>query len=340
LQPHTSSPTDQTTQTMRAMVYDRYGLPRDVLRMAEIDRPTTGPGDVLVRVRAASVNALDWRLITGTPFLARLSDGIRKPSRHIPGADISGTVEAVAEDVDAFAPGDEIFAHVPGGGFAEYIVVSADKIVHKPDNLELDEAAALGVAALTALQGLRDWGNLQPGQTVLVNAASGGVGTFALQIARALGASEVTAVCSTDKREIALSLGADRVIDYTREDFTRVAGPHDLLFDNAGMRPHAECRPVLGSDGTHVVITGPMNTWLGPVRRIVWSALRAMPGDRTFVGGKTARQSTADLLALKEMVDAGVLTPVVDRRFSLDQAVEALHHQGEGHARGKSLVIV
>jgi NADPH:quinone reductase-like Zn-dependent oxidoreductase len=325
---------------MRAMVYDRYGLPREVLGMTQLDRPFPGSDEVLIKVRAASVNALDWRLITGTPFIARLSDGIRTPSRHIPGADISGTIEAVGDDVVGLAPGDEVFSHIPAGGFAEYVLVSADKVVLKPANLGLEESATLGVAALTALQGLRDWGNLQPGQAVLINGASGGVGTFAIQIALALGASRVTAVCSTDKVEIAKSLGADRVIDYTREDFTKVAGPHDLLFDNAGMRPHAECRPALAANGTHVVITGPMNRWLGPVRRIVWSAIRALPGDQTFVGGKTARQSTTDLHILKDMVEIGEVTPVIDRRFSLDQAVEALHHQGEGHARGKSLVIL
>jgi NADPH:quinone reductase-like Zn-dependent oxidoreductase len=174
---------------------------------------------------------------------------------------------------------------------------------------------------------------------VLINGASGGVGTFAIQIAKALGASKVTAVCSTDKVDIARSLGADQVIDYTREDFTRVAGVHDLLFDNAGMNPYAECRRVIAAEGTDVMITGPMKKWFGPVRRILWSALRAIPERRRFVGGKTAQQSTDDLLALKQMVEAGTVRPVIDRRFSLDEAVEALHYQGEGHARGKSVVI-
>jgi NADPH:quinone reductase-like Zn-dependent oxidoreductase len=328
-----------TTQTMRATVYTDYGLPRDVLRMTEVERPVPDADGLLIKVQASSVNALDWRLITGTPFIARISDGIRKPSRHVPGADISGTIEAVGADVDGHSPGDEVFAEIPGGGFAEYVAVAADKVAPKPINVGFEESATLGVAALTALQGLRDWGNLQPGQSVLINGASGGVGTFAIQIARALGASEITAVCSTDKVEIARTLGADHVIDYTREDFTRVAGAHDLLFDNAGMNPYAECRRVIAADGTHVMITGPMKRWFGPVRRILWSALRAMPEGRTFVGGKTAQQSTNDLLTLKQMVEAGTVTPVMDRRFSLDEAVEALHHQGEGHARGKSVVI-
>ena len=183
------------------------------------------------------MNALDWRLITGTPFLARISDGIRKPSRGIPGADISGTIEAVGVNVDGYSPGDEVFAEIPGGGFAEYVTVPANNVARRPINLGLEESATLGVAALTALQGLRDWGNLRPGQSVLINGASGGVGTFAIQIARALGASEITAVCSTDKIDIARALGADRVIDYTRQDFTRVAGSHDLLFDNAACTP-------------------------------------------------------------------------------------------------------
>ena len=334
-----SSVAQPATKTMRAAVYADYGQPRDVLRVTAVPRPVPESGDLLIRVRAASVNALDWRLITGTPFLARISDGIRKPSRGIPGADISGTIEAVGANVDGFSPGDEVFAEIPGGGFAEYVTVPANNVARKPINLGLEESATLGVAALTALQGLRDWGNLQRGQSVLINGASGGVGTFAIQIARALGASEITAVCSTDKIDIARALGADRVIDYTRQDFTRVAGSHDLLFDNAGMHPYTECRRVIAAHGTHVVITGPMHKWFGPVRRIIWSALRAMPERRTFVGGKTAQQSTDDLITLKQMVESGMVSPVMDRRFSLDEAVEALHHQGEGHARGKSVVI-
>ncbi len=335
----TTPQTRPATQTMRAMVYTDYGLPRDVLRMTEVERPVPDENGVLIRVHAASVNALDWRLITGTPFLARISDGIRRPSRHVPGADISGTIEAVGGNVVGFSPGDEVFAHIPGGGFAQYVAVAADKVAPKPINLGLEESATLGVAALTALQGLRNWGKLQPGQSVLINGASGGVGTFAVQIARALGASKITATCSTGKMEITQTLGADHVIDYTQEDFTKVAGPHDLLFDNAGMRPYAECRRVIAANGTHVSITGPMHKWFGPVRRIIWSALRAIPDGRTFVGGKTARQSTDDLLTLKQMVESGTVTPVMDRRFSLDEAVEALHYQGEGHARGKSVVI-
>ncbi len=335
----TTSKSQPSTQTMRAMVYTRYGLPRDVLTLSAVERPVPDADSLLIRVHAASLNALDWRLITGTPFIARVADGIRRPSRHIPGADISGTVEAVGESVSEFSAGEEIFAEIPGGGFAEFVTVPADRVALKPANLSLEESATLGVAALTALQGLRDWGNMQPGQRVLVNGASGGVGTFAIQIARALGASHVTAVCSTDKMEIARSLGADLVIDYTKEDFTKVAPTHDILFDNAGMRPFSECRRVIEADGTHVVITGPMHKWFGPMRRIIWSALRAMPGERKFVGGKTAQQSTADLNILKAMVEAGSVKPVMDRRFSLEDAVAALHYQGDGHARGKSLVL-
>ena len=258
-------------------MYTEYGLPQDVLRVAEVEQPVLKADGLLIKVHAASVNALDWRLITGTPFLARISDGIRRPSRHIPGADISGTIEAVGADVEGFSPGDQVFAEIPGGGFAEYVAVAAANVAPKPTNLGLEESATLGVAALTALQGLRDWGNLQPGQSVLVNGASGGVGTFAIQIARALGASKITATCSTDKVEMVRTLGADHVIDYTREDFTKVAGAHDLLFDNAGMRPFTECRQVIAANGTHVMITGPMHKWFGPVRRVIWSAIRAIP---------------------------------------------------------------
>lgn len=331
--------TQPSTQTMLAMVYSEYGVPRDVMSMNEVPVPEISDDQVLVRVNAAGVNALDWRLMTGTPYLARI-DGPRRPARNIPGADIAGTVVATGSEVSDLEIGDEVFGEIAGGGFAEYVAVKASNVVPRPTNLTMEETATLGVAALTALQGLRDWGGMKAGQSVLINGASGGVGTFAVQIARALGASKITAVASTRHLEAIEALGVDRVIDYTKEDFTRVAGEHDLLFDNAGMNTGSECRRVVAEHGTHVMITGPMGGFLGPFRRVVWSSLTYMFNSQTFVGGKTARSTKEDLLTLKTLVEEGKIVPVMDRRWTLDQAVEAVEYQGEGHARGKSIVVV
>ncbi len=328
------------TTTMRAAVYNEYGLPRDVLGLREVPIPTIDDDQVLVRVHASSVNARDWRLITGTPFLAKLDGGLRRPSRQIPGDDMSGWVEEVGSNVTEFAPGDEVFGEVLHGGFAEYVAVKPSLLAHKPVNLSLDKAATLGTAALTALVGLRDWGGLEPGRSVLVNGASGGVGTFAVQIARALGASRVTAVVSPRHLDVMERLGVDEIIDYTSKDFTRVAATHDLVFDNAGMNSGSDVRRVVAENGTHVMVTGPMNRWLGPVRRMAWSAVRYVGDSRSFVGGKTVVPRKEDLLTLKSMVEKSQIDPVMDRRWPLDEAVDALQYQGEGHARGKSIVVV
>lgn len=321
------------------MVYTSYGRPGDVLALREVPVPAVEADQVLVRVRATAINALDWRLITGTPYIARIG-GLRSPARNIPGADIAGNVVAIGANVTTFAIGDEVFGGIDGGGFAEYVAVRESNLAHRPANLNLQQSSTLGVAALTALQGLRDWGGLQSGQSVLINGASGGVGTFAVQIARALGASQITAVCSTRHIETVKSIGADRVIDYTNEDFTQTAGRHDLLFDNGGMNTASECRRVLVDGGTHVMVTGPMNGVFGPLPRMMGSAVTYLFNSRRFVGGKTARSTTEDLITLKRLVEEGAVSPVMDRLWKLDEAVAALEYQGEGHARGKSIIEV
>lgn len=338
------SSAESLSRTMIAAVYERYGQPNEVLELREIARPTPGDDEVLVEVSAASVNALDWHLITGTPYIARLSMGIRKPKRRIPGADISGVIQETGKNVARFARGDEVFGEiagrgfeVSGGGFAQYVVAAAAHLAPRPDNLPLEDTASLGVAALTALQALRDWGQMQEGQSVLINGASGGVGTFAVQIARALGASEVTAVCSTQNVETAASLGADLVIDYTKQDFTETGRTYDLMFDNVGNRSLGECRSMLTRDGTYVMVTGPKGRWLAPIPRLVGALVRSMLWTQRVVS-RTATQSTEDLLYLKDLVETGRLTPVIERMLPLSEAASALDDQGSFHARGKTLI--
>lgn len=331
-------PLADTTTTMRAMVYERFGRPEDVLSMREVAKPVPGPDQVLVRVRASSVNAYDWHVMTGAPYVGRLTVGLFRPKWNIPGADIAGTVETVGEDVTEFAPGDEVFGELAWGGFAEYVTARAAALAPKPSTIELEEASTLGIAALTALQALRDAGRLQPGQRVLINGASGGVGTFAIQIARALGAAQITAVCSTRNVEAARALGADRVIDYTKEDFTKSGDQYDLMFDNVGNRTLAECRSTLATDGVYVAVSGPKHRWLGPIRRIIAAQLlsKVVSQRATFL---VAEPNTGDLLFLRELVESGHVKPAMERRYSLEEAVVALQYQGEGHARGKSVIV-
>jgi NADPH:quinone reductase-like Zn-dependent oxidoreductase len=253
---------------MRAATYHRYGRPEEVVSVRDVPVPEPGPGEVLVEVRAASVNALDWHFVTGLPMFARPTLGLRRPKRTVPGADVSGVVAAVGPDVTGWAVGDEVLGEVHGGGFAEYVVAPADWLVAKPASLSFEQAATIGVAAETAIQGLRDWGSLREGESVLVNGASGGVGTFAVQVAKALGAGHVTAVCSTLNVETALKLGADRVVDYTREDAARLlrssGTTYDVLFDNAGVWPLRTCSRMLAEGGRYVMVTSPKSRWLRP----------------------------------------------------------------------------
>lgn len=324
--------------TMRTINQTGFGRPDRVIEMVDVAIPQVTAGKALVRVAAASVNALDWHYLTGTPYLARVQMGFRTPKRRVPGADISGTVVAVGEDVTNVVPGAEVYGEVGGGGFAEYALVRAAALTPRPSNLSLVESATLGVAGLTAIQGLRDWGGMKEGDRVLINGGSGGVGTFAIQVAKALGASHVTAVVSTRNVEAASRIGADRVIDYTKEDFTSGGGDYDVLFDNAGSATLGKSRRMLAPDGRMAMITGKKGRWVRPVDRMLGGLIRSKLWTQTFRSG-TAQPNSDDLKLLTNLVETGLVTPVIDRRFGLDQAVAALAYQGEGHARGKSLVI-
>jgi NADPH:quinone reductase-like Zn-dependent oxidoreductase len=337
-----SSPIISTNDTrgrpenaMKAIVYDRYGPP-DVLELREVDQPAPKDDQVLVRVHATSVNPADWHLMTGTPYIERLSGGLRTPKVRIPGLDLAGRVEAVGGNVTQFRPGDEVF----GAGtrtFAEYACVPQDGIAPKPANLTFEQAAAVPVAGITALQGLRDKGRLQPGQEVLIIGASGGVGTFAVQLAKSFGA-DVTGVCSTRNVERVRSLGADRVVDYTQEDFTRSGQRYDLVFQVAGTSSLSECRRVLTSKGTLVLCSGEGGgRLLGPVGRIVGALVRSRFWSQRAVMW-IADAPRKDLLDLKQLIEAGKVTPVIDRRYTLAEAPEALRYQGEGHTQGKTVI--
>ena len=323
---------------MIAAVRDRFGPP-EVVELREIDRPVPSDEELLVRVRAFSLNIADWYGVTGRPYVGRALTGLLKPKSNRLGVDFAGTVEAVGEDVTRFRPGDEVFGG-RNGAFAEYVCVREDRaVVTKPANVTFDEAAAVPVAALTALQGLRDKGQLVPGQRVLVNGASGGVGTFAVQIAKVLGA-EVTAVCSTANVETARSLGADHVVDYTREDFTRSARRYDLLFDVAGSRSWWDLRRVLQPRATVVVAGGPKtNRLVGPLGHVVNIRVSAVRSGRKVVFF-IAKFNKPDLETLRELLEAGKIASVVDRRYELSEIADALRYLGEGHARGKIVIAV
>ena len=331
--------TAERATTMQAIVRDRYGS-LDVLDLQEVEMPELADDGVLVRVRAASVNPVDWHDVTGTPWIARPMTGLRGPrGSRLTGRDFAGTVEAVGKDVTDLHPGDDVFGGKSGGGsFAEYVAVPME-VARKPANLTFEEAAAVPVAALTALQGLRDHGQLQPGQRVLVNGASGGVGTFAVQIAKALGA-EVTAVCSSRNIGQARSLGADRVIDYTREDFTLGGERYDLILDVAGTKSWSRYRRVLKPDGTLVVVGAPKaNRLLGPLGHIARVRLAAWRGSQKAVFFM-AKFNKPDLDALRELLESGKVKPVVERRYELGEVADALGYLGEGHAQGKIVINV
>ena len=322
--------------TMKAVVRNTYGPP-DVLELEDIERPEIADDGVLVRVRAASVNRADWYALTGTPYVARPQTGLRKPKQRVLGVDFAGTVEAVGKDVTDLRPGDEVFG-ARSGAFAEYVSARVG-VARKPANLTFEEAAAVPVAGLTALQGLRDKGRVQPGHKVLVNGASGGVGTFAVQIAKALGA-EVTAVCSTRNVDIVRSIGADHVVDYTRDDFTRRGGRYDVMFDNAGSRSWLECTRVLAREATVVIVGGPKTgRLLGPLAHVASMRLASL-GSRRKLVFFIASLNRPDLETLRELLEAGKVTPVIDRRYELREIAEALRYMGEGHAQGKNVITV
>ena len=324
--------------TMKAVVRERYGSP-DVLELIETEKPTIDEDSVLVRVRAASINAYDWHMLKGTPYLVRIMAGLRKPKSRAMGVDVAGEVESVGKNVTGFRPGDAVFGSRTGS-LAEYVRGSEKSfLVPKPAGLTFEQAAAVPMAASTALQGLRDKGGIKPGQRVLINGASGGVGTFAVQIAKALGA-HVTAVCSTRNVEQARSLGADEVIDYTKEDFTRSGKRYDLLLDVASTGSLSSRRRVLEPDGTLVGVGSPDP---GGMLSIVGGLIETAVVSRTtkqkmpfFI----AKNSKEDLLFLKELIEAGKVRPVIDRTYPLTQAAEAMRYLGAGHARGKVVITV
>jgi len=322
---------------MKAATHIRYGTPGAVLEIDELEIPAVGDDEVLVRVHAASVNPADWYGVTGRPMLARVIGGLRRPKDRRVGIDFAGTVERVGKHVTDLAPGHEVFG-ARHGALAEYVCVG-DTVVAKPASVTMAEAGGTACAALTALQGLRDKGGLQPGHTVLINGASGGVGTFAVQIAKALGA-DVTAVCSTPNVEAARSLGADRVVDYTREDFTRGDARYDLIFDIAGSRRWSQYRRVLKPDATLVIVGAPKGgPMLGPLRRIVRLKLASIPGSRhtTFFMTKATKD---DLNVLRDLLERGALKPMIDRTYALADVGAAFEYLGEGHAQGKVVVTV
>jgi NADPH:quinone reductase-like Zn-dependent oxidoreductase len=321
---------------MKAIVHERYGRP-DVLQLRDVEMPVIEDEQVLVRVHASSVNPVEWYGVTGL-FFARIGDGVRKPKTTSVGGDLAGRVEAVGSGVTDLRPGDEVFG-TGIGAWAEYAAARATRLAPKPANVSFEEAAAVPVAALTALQALRNQGEVEPGQKVLINGASGGVGTYAVQLAKWLGA-DVTAVCSTGNVELAASLGADRVVDYTREDFTRLTERHELMLDIAGSRSFLECRRVLTPDATVVVVGGPMTyRGLGPLPHIAAMMLKSK-GRSQRVKFFTAKIEKADLAVLGELLETGKVRSVIDRRYELSRAPAALAYLGEGHARGKIVITV
>jgi NADPH:quinone reductase-like Zn-dependent oxidoreductase len=323
---------------MRAAVRDRFGSP-DVVQIREIEKPAPAADEILVRVRATSVNPSEWYSVAGRPWVARLEQGLRRPKTNRLGVDYAGTVEAVGANVTAFQPRDDVFGG-RSGAFAEYVCPKVDKnVVRKPGNMTFEQAAAVPTAAVTALQGLRDHGRLQPGQKVLINGASGGVGTFAVQIAKALGA-EVTAVCGTDKVELARTLGADRVVDYTQDDFTRSGDRYDLLLDVAGSRSWSEYRRVLARDGALVIVGGPKrNRLLGPLSHVIKIRLASLRSSQR-IAFFIAKFSRPDFELLRELLESGAVKPVIDRQYELSEIADALRYLGEGHAGGKVVVTV
>jgi NADPH:quinone reductase-like Zn-dependent oxidoreductase len=319
---------------MQAIVQDTYGS-AEVLDARDIEKPAPGDNDVLVRVHAASVHLGDWVLMTGSPFVMRMATGLRKPKVRVPGTDVAGTVEAIGKDVERLRPGDEVFGWCEGA-FAEYAAAGEDQFLPKPANLTFEEAAAVGVSATTALQLLRDDGEVQPGQKVLVNGASGGVGTFAVQIAKAYGA-EVTGVTSTKNVDLVRSIGADHVIDYTREDFTTGTGRYDLILDNVGNHSMARTRRALTTGGTLISNGGGhADGKLGRTLRAMLASMFVRQQARPTV--KT--QNRDDLVALKDLVEAGVVTPVIDSTYSLSETPEAIGRVAAGHARGTIVIAV
>jgi len=322
---------------MKAIVCARYGSP-DVLQLEDVEKPAPIEGRVLVRVLAASANPADWHSMKGG--IARLFGGLRKPKDPRVGIDVAGRVEAAGSKVTQFHPGDEVFGGC-AGAFAEYATAREDRLVLKPSNISFEEAAAVPVAAITALQGLRDKGRIRPGQKVLVNGASGGVGTFAVQIAKSFG-TEVTGVCSTRNLETARSIGADHVIDYTREDFTKTGQRYDLIYDVVGNHSISAYKRALNPKGTCVIagLGFPSLSISRLLGLLILGPLRSKFGDKKVGFMGIAKLTQEDLVYLKELLEAGKVVPVIDRRYPLPETAEAMRYLGTGHARGKVVITV
>ena len=322
---------------MKAIIQDTYGSVA-VLQPRDIDRPEIGDDQVLVRVRAAGVNPADWAIMGGLPYIARPAYGLRRPKNGVRGTDVAGTLEAVGSSVTRFKPGDEVFGWCDGS-FADYAAASESALALKPANLTFEQAAAVPLAGLVALQALRDHGKVGAGQKVLINGASGGIGTFAVQIAKCLGA-DVTGVCSTRNVAMVLSIGADQVVDYTREDFTRSGHQYDFILDNVGNHSLSELRRALTPTGTLVPNGGAFdNHWFAGGGRVI-SALVLSRFVSQTLRPFLVSPNLEDLVALKDLIEAGKITPVMDRTYTLSETPQAIRHVGEGHARGKVAVTV
>src|SRR5881398_952634 len=329
------------TNPMKAVVYCNYGVPN--LKFQEIEKPTPADDQLLIKVRAASVNPLDWHFIEGTPYFMRaMGVGLRKPKDTRLGVDFAGTVEAVGKNVTKFKPGDEVFGGRTGA-FAEYVCVrEARAVTVKPASVTFEQAASVPIAGITALQGVRDKGKVQPGQKVLINGASGGVGTFAVQIAKSMGA-DVTGVCSTRNLDMVRSLGADHVIDYTKEDFTKGDQRYDVILDNVANHSLSECRRVLNPDGRYVLIGGGgvnESRWLGPGLTHAFKAIFLSKFVSQKMGMMLAELNQKDLTALADLMQSGKVTPVIDKTYTLGELPQAIEYLEQGHARGKVVVKV
>jgi NADPH:quinone reductase-like Zn-dependent oxidoreductase len=326
--------------TMKAIVQEAYGSP-DVLKFRDIEKPAIGANDVLIRVRAAGVNPADWALVGGLPYVARPLYGMGKPKNPVRGTDVAGEVEAVGASVTRFRPGDEVFGwsgHL-GGAFAEYASVSEDALVTKPAQLTFEQAAAVPMAGTVALLAVRDHGKVQAGQNVLINGASGGIGSFAVQIAKSLGA-EVTGVCSTRNMDLVRSIGADHVIDYTKVDFTRTGQRYDFILDNVANRSLSDLRRALTPKGTLVPNGGGFDhRWMASGGRLIRAKVSfafVSQSVRTFI----ASSKQQNLVVLKELIEAGKIRPVIDRTYALSETPQAIGYVGQGHARGKVVIAV
>jgi NADPH:quinone reductase-like Zn-dependent oxidoreductase len=320
---------------MKAIVYSRYGPP-NVLTCEEVEKPTAGDDEVLIKVCAASVNPLDWHFMRGTPYLVRMMTGLRRPKIRL-GADVAGQVEAVGKNVTRLKPGDEVFGTCRGA-FAEYACTAESALVKKPDKVTYEHAASAPIAALSALQALRDKGQIQAGQQVLINGAAGGVGTFAVQIGKSFGA-QVTGVCSTRNVAMVRSIGADQVIDYSQEDFTQSGRRYDLFLDCIGNHSLVACRRVLNAKGVYIPVGGSTDRWMiGPLASWITSLGLSVFVRQKLVTMFLARMNQGDLKVMGELMETAKVTPVIDRRYSLSEVPEAIRYVEEGHARGKVIV--